>query len=148
MIIKALIATRIWLSSTTLNPVKISFALFLIRTLFLTRASLTTGHTWAPLIFYMLFTGGILVIFIILSSNMPNEKVMKVKVYPLAVIVIISAPIAIITERISTPILIKLMPQNARTIPILSIIVLIYFFSFIKFLKEFKSPIRTTVCQN
>lgn len=78
-LIPIFIVANIWVIRNSNNPIKARFFILTAAgaILFITRSN--TGIVWIPLIFFILFTGGILIIFIILSSVLPNEKTIKIK---------------------------------------------------------------------
>lgn len=56
------------------NPIKIALNLLYIRIIIFFLMTLSTGSTWYPYIISILFIGGILIIFLVLSAIIPNEK--------------------------------------------------------------------------
>lgn len=61
----------------TNNPVNLSINLIILRTCLIFEIYVMKRERWFPILFYILFLGGILVIFLILSSVSPNEKPKK-----------------------------------------------------------------------
>lgn len=132
------------------NPIKLRVALILYRAIIFLIIIIKTGAKWFPILYFLLFIGGILIIFIVLSSIIPNEKPGKSKItYPavftffvLGRIFYNNIPFIIqSTERIKT------LLSTSIIIPILRIIIILYFFLSIEMLKRVKLPIRTVSCQ-
>ena len=59
------------------NLLKLSLTLLMVSSLIFFRIALICGSTWMPTIFFLLFMGGILVLFILISSILPNERMNK-----------------------------------------------------------------------
>lgn len=57
-----------------LNPVKMGFLLVVFSLLNFIVIFFSSGSSWFPLIFSLLFIGGVIVLFIVISSLFPNEK--------------------------------------------------------------------------
>lgn len=78
-ILKALFIILLMKLITCNNPVKIRLMLTTISFIIIVIIKEMSGMSWIPLILSMLFTGGILIMFIILSSITPNEPIKKNK---------------------------------------------------------------------
>lgn len=57
-----------------LNPVKMGFLLIFFRLLNFFVIFFSSGGSWFPLIFTLLFIGGVMVLFMVISSLFSNEK--------------------------------------------------------------------------
>lgn len=135
--------------SNSKNPIKTRFLILRIRFLMFISLKLQKGEVWFPLIFFLLFTGGILIIFMILSSISPNEKSYKMKIPKIAIIVIIL---------LSTIPRVKEFPrrtnisQTKRILTsgifyqIITIVILLYFFRSININKREGYSIRSFQC--
>lgn len=140
--LKAAIALRASLGMFALNPVKLTIILMIYSSIITLRLWHMTAATWFPLIFYILFIGGILIMFIILSSGIPNEKAMKLKIELLLVTAI--ATIRTFFPRSTTVDIAtakrELMTQHSFTL--LAAILVLYFFFFLKIVSRKKYPAR------
>lgn len=99
------------------------------------------------IILYILFVGGILIIFIILASLLPNEKSIKSRTIP------IIAGISIITWLLResfksvTRETVKSAFFSIQIVTMAVILVLIYFFSFLYVLSRQDQPMRFFLCR-
>lgn len=131
----------------TINPVKTRIALIILRITTFYIINERVRNSWAPLIFLLIFTGGILIIFIILSSLLPNEKSLKIK--PIPLLAIISIPLTTLIRRernLTRTVKIKWFLQSSWTLIYTIILILAYFLSFIYTLSKNNQPIRSTSC--
>lgn len=141
----------IFIFYTISNPVKISIRLIFLRITIFNSIFLISGIRWFPLIFCLLFIGGILMIFLILSSLIPNEKIKKNKINKN--MMLISIIIAILinlnwkikineiswTQR-------KIFLINNLNIATITILILIYFLIFIILNIKEKVSLRIIRC--
>lgn len=129
------------------NPVKTSINVIVIAFLTLLFLRVKTTNRWLRLIFLLLFLGGILIIFIILSSLSPNENSKKMKFYKiifmLAIFTFINNPISVSTE---TKLRLKRFLRERFNMIIIIFLILFYFFTFINITSLSKFPIRTIMC--
>lgn len=130
-----------------INPMKARVTILFMRTLIFSLIFATKGSCWVPIIFYLLFMGGILMMFMILSSLAPNEQSKKMKVSLLRLALIFTI-ISIEQEmtRESTQLIIKQRVIRAPVIILRTFIIIIYFFSFLAILSEQKICMRSTIC--
>lgn len=132
----------------TKNPIKIRIFLTLIRIALFSFLSLNKGSCWISIIFYILFIGGILVIFIILSSLSPNESSLKIKTSRTILIILALMKIQAIKMQ-PIEIIQALIKNSLRNWPIIIIVrslIIIFFFSFLMILSREKTSIRSTIC--
>lgn len=135
--------------SNSKNPIKTRFLILGIRFLIFVSLKLQKGEVWFPLIFFLLFTGGILIMFMILSSISPNEKSYKMKISKFAIIVIIL--VSVIPRMKEFPRRTNI-PQTKRILTsgvfyqIITIVILLYFFSSININKREGYSIRSFQC--
>ena len=149
-----LAATILWvltfyLAIKAANPVKMAILLILIRAFTFLLLGIHTSSVWFSIIFLMLFTGGILIMFMILSSILPNEKAIKSK-SPATIILIFSAlipltnPYGLDTLAPST----KWFLASGSTLVGTVALVSRYFLAFVYILSKRNSPLRSDSCQN
>lgn len=142
-----------WIILRAKNPVKIGFILICTRTLLLYWMAIERGGTWFPLIIYLLFIGGILIIFLILSSLLPNEKSQKNKISLWITLVLILlgfyfAPMLGHPKRIQDSALgIKRAITSRLNIITIGMIILLYFLIFVSIISRNKSPLRINMCR-
>lgn len=128
------------------NPLRISIKLVIITLLLFTSITIQSSR-WYPIIIIILILGGILVIFTILSSLIPNEKINKEKkkiiILRLRVIYFSMIP------KISTTNVYKMNKSYLEETPIFIITIifmLFYFFRFISIISQQEVPIRQFEC--
>lgn len=90
-----------------------------------------TSSSWMPIIFFLIFMGGIIILFIMVSSILPNEKSEKIKyiiifVLPLTFVIELSK-----TIRVRNLLDFKWFSQMYTNLYFLCLIILLYFFAFI-----------------
>lgn len=145
-IIWSLIAFLSIIATKAFNPVKLTCILLLISSAMFLCISLTQGITWFPIVFFILFVGGILVIFIILSSAIPNEKASKFKMKLVALAsfsFMLGSPAV---YRFPAITLSKWALLDSQIAIVITLALLIYFFSFLKIVRTKKAPIRKINC--
>lgn len=106
-----------------------------------------TSIIWYPLLYFLIFIGGILLIFIILSSILPNEKnkisiksLIKFAFFlPIIFLLLIKKESIILRVRIKTT---KAILDSRRRSLFLILAMLIYFFGAIILISEEEAPIR------
>lgn len=129
------------------RPVKLSISLVIIRGIIMLLLNALRGESWFPIIFYLLFIGGIIIIFIILSSVRPNEKMPKLKNY--ITFAIILSTISTLSYRnqntCASNILKEVLIRNHNVLS-LTALVLVYFLAFIYLISKNKIPLRSTMC--
>lgn len=128
----------------TKNPVKISLFIITLRALIFYIIKILISRSWFSIIFFLIFIGGILIVFLILSSLRPNEKSIKLK---LNLIFLSIVPLIILISSISRieikTTIIKWTIQSRYNIEIIILIILIYFFSFIIIIASKKITLRS-----
>lgn len=128
-----------------INPIKIGMVILIAGAIILILVASDTGNVWTSSIIFLLYLGGILVVFIVISSVAPNEKPKKVK--RLLVITFLLASIFLRISNKET--LESLVSQSKARVSsgalILAIILLMssYFFIFLSVVREGKTSIRT-----
>lgn len=140
--------TLLVLSMSSANPVKVTILLILMRILNFFIIHVQTASTWFPIIFLIMFTGGILMMFIILSSILPNEPAKKIKNFIIIIVIFIATtPFMAYASRTtfipSTKWFLTSSPILWGTITLVSA----YFLSFITILSKNKSSLRSRTCQ-
>lgn len=73
------------------NPVKIGMMVITLRALILRSTVKITGEVWIRVVIFLLFMGGILVVFIVVSALAPNENPKKIKKINLLIALIVSS---------------------------------------------------------
>lgn len=73
------------------NPVKIGMMVITLRALILRSTVKITGEVWIGVVIFLLFMGGILVVFIVVSALAPNENPKKIKKINLLIALIVSS---------------------------------------------------------
>lgn len=132
-----------------LNPIKIRIIIIFIRSFTFILIRNIIGRRWFPLIFYILFLGGILIIFIVLSSLIPNEKSIKNKLSWTTILIL-----ALITTAIHLPLTnnfrrqLKWFIQSTYNLYIIILLILLYFIRFIYLLSQEKITLRSCFCYN
>ena len=137
-------------TTQTRNPVKVRILLIVTRGSLFFWVGLTTGRVWFPTLFFLLFMGGIIIIFMILSSVLPNEKAGKLKVptflllsTTLAAIILPPLKVTVLPEVVS----VKSMLSQAYFTFSLTLLVTLYFFLVLFMIKTEKVPMRSVSCQ-
>lgn len=128
------------------NPISISIKLILVTINLFTIISISTRRVWFPLILIILLLGGILVIFTILSSLIPNEKIKKEKP---SMIYCIFFRIPIIIKKSETTNIFKdnkTFIEERPTFIIILFIILFYFLRFVTIINKEDTPIRNFEC--
>lgn len=145
-IVWSLIAFLSVTATRAFNPVKLTCILLLLSSAMFLCISLTQGPTWFPIIFFILFVGGILVMFIILSSTIPNEKASKFKIKLMAFTIF--SFILRRTPAYRFPLITqsKWAFLDSQIAVIITLIILVYFFSFLKIVSTKKTPMRKLNC--
>lgn len=133
------------------NPVKLRIIIMITASLIFFIIWINRRSAWFPSILMLLFTGGILVIFIILSSFHPNEGTSKLKMKRVLTLVTVLFlikiyPIAGNYAQINCLESIKVWFQNIQTGISLTSLILIYFIVFIRILKKEENSIRILIC--
>lgn len=131
------------------NPIKTRFIILSSSALIFLLVKTKTGQTWIPLIFFILFIGGILIVFIILSSILPNEKSIKIKIPKTFFLILITSIILepiIITEKTNLSPEIKRFISTGYTLALIIRVILIYFFGSISINKNEDQSIRSIIC--
>lgn len=133
-----------------LNPIKLRMSLVLFRMFLFIEIFFTVGRAWIRRIFIIIFIGGIMVIFIILSSLLPNEKNLKInKIFAQAIILIFILSRWSISgnnfeRRFNQRS--KLLFFSNESLEVLIIIILLYFFSFLVIISKEICSLRSIVC--
>lgn len=126
----------------TYHPVKIIIIMTSARITILILARETSGNSWFPIIFFLIFIGGILIVFIILCALLPNEPTNKTKSRKWTLIILLATPSLIyIDTEISTQI--KWFMHSNIVLKIIIILILIYLISFIYVLSKNKNTLKS-----
>lgn len=144
-IIEALIILLLAFMINVKNPVKMSITVLASGSAILLLSCSITGIIWINLILFLLFIGGILVVFIIISSVTPNERGGKVKrllFLPYFMIGLCFTPY-LWTEGAQTSTHIKSVLIETRFLMMMVIVISLYFFIFIKILARREIRLRT-----
>lgn len=130
------------------NPVKIRIILIILRLTIFFLIYLRSGIVWFPILFSLLFIGGILIIFIILSSILPNEKRTKIHIMRTIILsnLILFTQHSKIEESLITGKFIKRFLSRNNSFNLLILILILYFFSTITILCKVELPIRSVTC--
>lgn len=132
------------------NPVKIRLSILFLSSMFMVVMSTYSRSILVPVIFYLLFIGGILILFIIISSITPNEKSIKLSIDYKAIIVIIRLVLAScirLQSPRSTAVAQRkwFLTSNIRFVIALCLVI-VYFVIFLKLLRDKKTSIRSEIC--
>lgn len=135
-----------YLAIKNTNPIKIRVTLVLIGALMFYYIKILTRQSWFPMIFYILFIGGILIIFIIVSSMLPNEPIKKNnyrKIIGILIVILIigSTKNITITQELWSNVKNELL-TNLNFI-ILTNMLIRYFVTFLILVSKEKIPLRT-----
>lgn len=132
------------------NPIKIRILILIGTSIIFLLIHLNTGNVWFPLIFFILFTGGILIIFIILASILPNEKVWKIKTpktfitwFFLATLIGIQKNTVFKRNFID----LKSILSSGVVFTLITLIILVYFFTSIRLNRAEQYSIRSFQCR-
>lgn len=128
---------------TSINPVKIRLNILIFRILIFISIGKIRRRIWFPIIFLLLFVGGVIIIFIILSSLAPNEKSLKTHIKKFFIYTTTIMPWIIYRDVNSKIHRLKWIIKSNSNIEILIIIILGYFFSFILIIRTDKLSIRS-----
>lgn len=132
----------------SINPVKIRIILIMLRNFLFLNLFLKRRISWFPTIFLIIFTGGILMIFIIVSSIIPNQKPIKFKI---SMTVLIARSIIALIEMKNTKELtttfrsLKWNMERIFYIARLTSLIILYFFTFIRILSIEKRSMRSII---
>lgn len=140
-------------TSRTKNPVELRVKLLIMRSLIFVIMHLSSSKRWFPLIYLTLFLGGVLIIFIILSSLLPNKSrgFLKAEIQNFPKFIYFRVIICILMEAKTflgtEPIKISQnqMSQQASLVMIL-LLIFIYFIIFIQTTKKINLPLKTQRC--
>lgn len=150
IIISIIIILNLIVLSYTKNPIKTRFFILTLSSISFLLIKLETRNTWFPLLFFLLFNGGILLIFIILSSIIPNEKSIKIKTLKLLTLISITIILYTISIKIQTQKSnfnqIKRFLTSTIRISLIIVLILLYFFNTARIIKIEESPIRSLLC--
>lgn len=131
------------------NPVKAGIIILWLRTLIFLLTNLAGGSAWFRSLTFLIFTGGILIMFIVLSRFHPNETPQKINYKNITIIILgasllpssIRGIIDVSLERSR-----KIIYQRRRTAFIITMLVILYFSIFLKILGSKKNSMRITIC--
>lgn len=131
------------------HPVKIRIRLVILRLVIFIFIYSKTSRSWYPILFFLIFIGGILMIFIILSSVLPNEKTKKRKlgITPIILIFMIRLELAskdFVRENIANAA--KITLDSSNSIAFLIAAIIFYFFSTLKIVCKEERPLRSHFC--
>lgn len=150
LIIVLIVTLSLFLLVTAVNPVKICASLILARVGLFTYIFCKNSSIWIRAIFFIIFIGGIIIMFIILTSLIPNEKNLKVR-KKLTSILILSARFVSLrssiaqVEIISTQ-QIKVIFFSNESFETLILAILLYFLVFVYILSKESSSLRSFSC--
>lgn len=138
----------IWLVATRYSGRPVKLIINLLKVCLLISYFLIEARTvsWFPLIYLILIAGGVLIIFIILSSLIPNIPMRKTKIRTLLVAIVIAYPWAQIEAEVTMPSLTAWFEESV-VIAGTTLIMLYYFFAFVKLVGRGNIPLRSCVCQ-
>nr|YP_009351816.1 NADH dehydrogenase subunit 6 [Rhinotergum shaoguanense]AQQ72855.1 NADH dehydrogenase subunit 6 [Rhinotergum shaoguanense] len=152
IILMILSAMSLYLMIFSNNPVKAMMSLLMLSSITAIMMFNFSSMAWFPSIFYLLFMGGILMVFMIMSSIMPNEKMSKIKN-----IFLVTAVIMLITLNMAENAKIEELMFNSQlkwfmmcnqNILMATILIMVYFFMFIKQVSKEKSSLRSELCHS
>lgn len=139
------------LTLTSKNPLKIRVLILVTTIIIFLKIRIEAGRSWFSSIITILFAGGILIIFIILSSLQPNEKIEKLKFkifIPLLIrLLILELKLNNITKNeYNNNLNLKSFFISIGTAIISNMIIFLYFLVFIKVAEKEKNCIRGVTC--
>lgn len=143
-----ILITGLTWATTSVNPVKIRIRILRISVLLFFSMAVSSGDSWIPLLLTILFMGGIIIMFMILSSILPNEKTIKNKKISYLIIFAMFTSLSVFwkvgpmfgrTE-------IKSFLSSRANFCVLAILVLLYFFRRIGIIASEERPIRSLQC--
>lgn len=147
-LLQAALASRIFMNK---NPVKIAVTILFFSTTVFNLMGIQIGSNWIRIILFLIFTGGILITFIVLSSLMPNisftTSLSNKRFY---IIFIILAVLITFNYRINSTRLRSIKEINliAGNLFFFTTLILGYFFGFLWVVRSLKGSIRTLIhCQ-
>lgn len=133
-----------------LSPVKLRATLIVVRSLLFLEIYVAGSRMWIAGIFIIIFIGGIIVIFIIVTSLLPNEKNLKVKR-----LLLLSCSLIVLIGRVTfTDLQVenyvnqrsKIVFFSNERFEVLIIVIILYFFSFLMIVTKETSTLRSRVC--
>lgn len=129
------------------NPIKIAIRILIIRSLVFIKLIILRGNIWIYSIIFLLFMGGILVLFIIISSLIPNSKRKKYSWRRTRLIIVLRRPLILTQETRETLFInLKWTLINKNILMFFRLIISCYFFCFLELVKKLKTPIRSYTC--
>jgi len=140
-----ILTTIVLICSRSKTPVKLRIICIVLFFLIILLIWFDTGTSLGVLLMSMLFAGGVLIIFIILSSFNPNEKSTKIKIRARRLIIIwfLSLHISnIFSPRIQLSLELKGMYQSHFSIGILMALIIFYFYVMNKIIKKEENSMR------
>lgn len=143
-----LLIIRLTMALKSMNPIKVRISVLIARAIIFLIMRTITGTSWFPLVLIVLFIGGIIMIFIILSSILPNEKRLKRKfalvIILTSIILLTSRSWALTAERVSFNR--KIYLSRRINFFVVMAIILFYFLARIRVLRSEKTPMRRVTC--
>lgn len=128
------------------TPIKIMRFMVAARLIVFISAWYNAATSWLPLIYFLIFTGGITLLFIMVSSILPNEKSRKSSLFLTLGAASIVAPLILLRNLNINFITLKWRLQSYFEIIFLCIIIGAYFFMFIYILGTKGASINRKVC--
>lgn len=130
------------------NPIKSAIILIIIGVSIFSMSRLYTGKRWIPLVILILFTGGVLIVLIILSSIIPNRHPGKdlkilVKLRILIRIILLLILFNFETSNQNQSMLKQIIIRKNR-IYLMTLMIIMYFAGFLMILSKDKISMRTT----
>lgn len=136
------------MASGSSNPVKIRIVLTILSSGIFLKIKMN-GNSWYPILFFLIFIGGILIMFIILSSVLPNEKSeIKKKVMETIILVLLAGMFDMTWEMRSQTGGRKAFLQSSNSFFFLTAVIVLYFFLSIKIVSEEEITLRSILCYN
>lgn len=144
--------TVIIFSLTTIirNPIKICIIITLASVIILNQAYLKIGKRWWPTLIFILFIGGIILMFMIVSATTPNETIKpatkKIKITKIIYILLLNMCFGhelTIRMPIGQLNLSKTLAVGNLSLPIMLFFLVLYFSIFISLLKQNKNSMRS-----
>nr|YP_009228542.1 NADH dehydrogenase subunit 6 [Phyllocoptes taishanensis]ALK03805.1 NADH dehydrogenase subunit 6 [Phyllocoptes taishanensis] len=133
----------VWVTKYSMGPMKLAVNLLIMSVLLMTLLSMKMGLSWLSLVYVMLFTGGILMMFMILSSFLPNEKSTKLNVSTLALAIPFMVSIQNLdpSDILPTTTMKWVLEASSTSISLMAIM-LLYFVAFLENVSSDKLPMR------
>lgn len=140
----------LFLILSPLSPVKLALSLIVVRMMLFLEVYIFNSRVWMASIYIIIFVGGIIVMFMIMVSLLPNEKNLKMgKLILISFLVVLPLSRGLLRDVQMENCLnhtSKVIFFSNERFETLIIVILLYFFSFLAILSKETSTLRSSVC--